>query len=147
LSFYEGQDVLPSKLVEAYIISVSYNDHGVASLQFGTESPAGRQTVQGSVMLDEAKRSVSTLVEEVISSVQVLDCQVPALPGTVQLFSADPRLTSIVARRIATMHLTYTKECPKDYNAPGFETLKDRKLLVNTEGAVRADEGKIAHHR
>lgn len=76
LSFYEDE-VSPSTLVEAYVVSITYNN-GVPSMQVDTESRAGKKTVATSLLLSDAKLGIRNLINGIIVSAQDMPGELPS---------------------------------------------------------------------
>ena len=49
--------------------------------------------------------------------------------------------------RVADMHLTYTDSCPKGWNAPGFKSCTDPKLVIGIPKRPRVEYVNTGHHR
>jgi hypothetical protein len=75
LSFYDGE-VSPSALVEAYVVSITYNN-GVPSMQVDTESRVGKKTVATSLLLSDAKLGIRNLINGIIVSAQDMPGELP----------------------------------------------------------------------
>jgi hypothetical protein len=75
LSFYE-REVTPSALVDAYVISITYNN-GIPFMRLDKESQAGRKNVATSLLLSDAKLGIRNLINGIIVTAQDIPGELP----------------------------------------------------------------------
>jgi len=115
-------------VVEAYVIEITY-DQSVASLQVNLQSRGNNQdTGDKIVMLSDAKKNISKLVNNVIVQAQFLTDNVLELP----------------AHGVLDMNLSYNETCPTGWIAPGFKHCLYPDFVLSGKSRVEsADTGKL----
>ena len=113
-------------MVEAYVIEITY-DESVASLQVNLQSRGINQnTGNKTVMVADAKKNISKLVNNIIVQAQVLTDNVLELP----------------THGVLDMNLRYNESCPADWIAPGFKHCLDQGCVLGSKSRVEsADTG------
>jgi hypothetical protein len=102
ISIYEREDS-PTSILEQWVIAFSYvqDPHTGTRVPIGVEVREGRRSnSKSTITVSKARQSLVHFIQQVVNVSYVL----PDLP----------------ASRYFTLEAFYTKECPDDYNAPGF---------------------------
>jgi len=128
-SVYDGELLCADSnviVVEAYVIEITY-DESVASLQVNLQSSGNIQSIgDKTVMLADAKKNISKLVNNVIVQAQILTDNVLELP----------------THGVLDMNLGYNETCPPGWIAPGFKHCLYPNFVLNGKYRVEsADTG------